>query len=1146
MMLDRHYEHELKDLNSKYIDEFCDQIPGGYFVYKAEGNEELVYANQAVFEIFGCKNEEEFRALTGYTFRGMVYPDDYDEISESIIRQIRENEKKRDYVEYRIRRRDGTVTWVNDYGHYVDTAEFGGLYYVFISDVSRKRAKHEREIETRETVIKTLTRFYNTVWVIDDVETEHWSLYYAKESDGTVYAQALKESLHSDRYSEAREPLVENMVAPEDRERIREELSLPYIVGKLNEQDQFSLTFLRQFEDGSPPMYFRIDVGRLDMPDGRMGVTMGFKNVDNEYRAVLEAQQTKLEMKRAKEENERLMEQFESFQGVRDLVDSVVLLMSNLPAMSFYKYAESGVYAACNQAVADFLHKSSPDEVVGLTDFDLFDPETAHRFREQDRKVLAMDQPLISFDDVKDSDGNVIRSMQTSKVKFSDVLGRDCIMGLCVDITDMMRIKEDEAATKAHQQELEERLLLQEQILEEQDRRDELDMIVTALGSDYRSIYRVDLDEDDAVCYRVDPTAFHQQPKGEHFPYWYHFSEYANDFIDENYREDFLSFIDPLNIKDALADYNMINFRYLIRREGVEYYERISLAKFRSDNDSADEAVKSVVLGLTNVDTEMRDSIAKNEALASALAAAEEANKAKTAFLSNMSHEIRTPMNAIIGLTNLALQDADITPKNHEYLVNINDSAHHLLTLINDILDMSRIESGRLLLRSEEFSFKSMLDQINTMVLSQCTEKGLRYECRLIGNTADYYIGDDMKLKQVLINILSNAVKFTEAPGEVTLTIELLNTFEDQSTLKFVVKDTGIGISPEFIPKIFDSFSQENSSKKNKFGSTGLGMAITKNIVDLMNGSISVESEKGVGSEFTVIVTLRNSDHADAAARFINPGDMRVLVVDNDSVAAEHARLVLEERGIYVDTCHTGNEALKLLKLRHTKNEPYNLVLMDWMMRGMDGIETAAKIRKHYDKSTTVIILTSFNWDDIMNNALDAGVDSFLSKPLFASDVIDEFERVARKNNIKLLKEKQRVSLKGKRILLAEDVLINAEILKQLIAMKEALLEVAENGRIALEMFSSSEIGYYDAILMDIRMPEMDGLEATAAIRALDREDARRVPIIAMTANAFDEDVQHSLQVGMNAHLSKPVEPEHLYRTLEELIWEAQQADSEA
>ena len=318
-------------------------------------------------------------------------------------------------------------------------------------------------------------------------------------------------------------------------------------------------------------------------------------------------------------------------------------------------------------------------------------------------------------------------------------------------------------------------------------------------------------------------------------------------------------------------------------------------------------------------------------------------------------------------------------------------------------------------------------------------------------------------------------------------------------------------------------------------------MAITKNIVELMNGTISVTSKKGEGTEFTVMVTLNNSEHRGPATSFIDPKEMRILVVDDEQVAAEHARIVLEEVGIQADTCFCGQDALQMLEVAHAKHTPYNLVLLDWKMPEMDGLEVAREIRRRYDKETTVIILTAFNWDEIMDEALHTGVDSFLAKPLFASNVIDEFERIARRNNMSLYKEKKHAELKGKRILIAEDVYVNFAIMKKLIQIKEAEIDHAENGRIVVEMFQNNPVGYYDAILMDVRMPEMDGLEATAAIRALDRPDAKTIPIIALTANAFDEDVQLSLQAGMNAHLSKPVEPEHLYQTLEELIWEAEQ-----
>ena len=533
----------------------------------------------------------------------------------------------------------------------------------------------------------------------------------------------------------------------------------------------------------------------------------------------------------------------------------------------------------------------------------------------------------------------------------------------------------------------------------------------------------------------------------------------------------------------------------------------------------------------------MQDKIEQqSQALSDALAAAEEANKAKTVFLSNMSHEIRTPMNAIIGLDNIALNDPDVPAKTREYLKKIGISAEHLLELINDILDMSRIESGRMVIKNEEFSFQKLLEAINTMFSGQCSEKGLDYQCHMSGRIEDYYIGDSMKLRQVLINILGNAVKFTPEGGKIEFKISPKNVYNGRTTMEFVIADTGIGISEEFMPRIFDTFAQEESSTTGKYGSSGLGMAICKNIVEMMNGNIQVESKKGKGTVFTVTVTLKDSDRrsSDETAE-ISVNDMSVLIVDDDPIACEHAKLVLENAGICAEIAESGADAIEKVNLRHTRMEPYNLILVDWKMPDMDGIETTRRIRQVVGDESAIIILTAYRWDDVLEEALAAGVDSFLSKPIFAAGVIEEFRTAFNRKNKSEKVEKRKAELSGKRMLLAEDMEVNAEIMTMVLQMKDIEVDLAENGRIAVEKFKEHEPCYYSAILMDMRMPEMDGLEATKIIRSMDREDAGKIPIIALTANAFDEDVQRSMQAGLNAHLSKPVQPEVLFETLENL-----------
>ena len=530
--------------------------------------------------------------------------------------------------------------------------------------------------------------------------------------------------------------------------------------------------------------------------------------------------------------------------------------------------------------------------------------------------------------------------------------------------------------------------------------------------------------------------------------------------------------------------------------------------------------------------------IQQSHALSDALTAAEEANKAKTIFLSNMSHEIRTPMNAIIGLDNIALHDPEATPKIKDYLSKIRDSAHHLLDLINDILDMSRIESGRMTLKNEEFSFSDLIKNINTLFSGQSQEKGVDYQCHINGHIDDYYIGDNMKLRQVLINILGNAVKFTPSGGKVDVEVERIACLDDKSTLRFMIKDTGIGMSKDFLPHIFDAFAQEDSSTTNKYDSSGLGLAITKNIVELMNGNIQVESEKGKGTTFTVTVTLMNSKLSKTEDEDIkiNPQEMSVLIVDDDEIAGQHAKLVLEKIGIASDFVNSGKEAIEVVKLRQARRLPYNLILVDWKMPEIDGVETARQIRAIVGNDSAIIILTAYRWDDVLDEALAAGIDSFIAKPLFASAFMEELQSALKKKRSVSKNNIQKADLKGRRILLAEDVEINAEIMVMVLETREMEVDLAKNGKIAVEMFESHPEGYYDAILMDMRMPEMDGLTATRAIRAMDRADSKVIPIIALTANAFDEDVQRSMQAGLNAHLSKPVEPDSLYETLESLI----------
>ena len=513
------------------------------------------------------------------------------------------------------------------------------------------------------------------------------------------------------------------------------------------------------------------------------------------------------------------------------------------------------------------------------------------------------------------------------------------------------------------------------------------------------------------------------------------------------------------------------------------------------------------------------------------------ANKAKSEFLSNMSHDIRTPMNAIVGMTAIATANIDDPQQVQNCLRKITLSSRHLLGLINDVLDMSKIESGKLTLNMDQVSLREVMDSIVSIAQPQVRSKRQHFDVFIHDISTENVCCDSVRLNQVLLNILGNALKFTPEGGliQISLYEEASPNGEDYVRTHILVKDNGIGMTPEFKEKIFESFVREDSARVRRTEGSGLGMAITKYIVDAMGGSITVESELGKGSEFHVTLDLQRAETLEE--EMILP-EWNILVVDDDQQLCESTTASLKSIGVKADWTPTAEGALEMLERRASVHDHYHIILLDWKLPDMDGIAAAKEIRRRFGSNTPIMLISAYDWSEIEAEAKDAGITGFISKPLFRSTLFYGLKPfVDGGGAVEQIREEKRADFTGCHILLAEDNDLNWEIANELLSDLGMELDWAENGRICVDKFENSPVGFYDAVLMDLRMPVMTGYEATAAIRGLDRPD-RDIPIIAMTADAFSEDIKKCLDAGMNAHVAKPIDIREISRLLEKFISE--------
>ena len=654
--------------------------------------------------------------------------------------------------------------------------------------------------------------------------------------------------------------------------------------------------------------------------------------------------------------------------------------------------------------------------------------------------------------------------------------------------------------------------------------------IIEGLGSEYYSVLLVDPERDTVTTYRAEEDEGRAVAEyfRRHDNCWSKgLYSYAQEHLTEKSREEFL---EKLSLDYIRADGKDYSLTYEKLTDNGIIYLQVRVA-FVHDKDGK----LAVVVGTRNVDDLIKKERQQEMALQEAYDAAEAASRAKTDFLSNMSHDIRTPMNGIIGMTAIAVAHLDEKERVRDSLQKITQASKHLLSLINETLDMSKIESGKVDLLEEEFNLSDLVDNLLSMTNSQIEKHHHSLSVNISGVSHETVIGDSLRIQKVFTNLMSNAVKYTPDGGSIQLSItEKPCNQAKVGCFEFVFEDNGIGMTDEFLKKIFDPFTRAEDGRVDKIQGTGLGMPISRNIVRMMGGDIKVESKLGVGSRFTVTMYLKLQDaeelHYD---KFV---DLDVLVADDDALSLESCCSMLNDFGMKAEGVNTGSEAVERVVLHHEQKRDYFACIIDWKMPDMDGIATTRAIRKAVGNDVPIIIISAYDWSDIEQEARVAGANAFISKPLFRSRLARTFSALVgeeeREEQEEPLVELENMDLTAYRALLVEDNELNAEIATEILGMTGIAVELAADGIEAVDRITECPDGYYDIIFMDIQMPRMNGYNATRAIRAMDRGYCKQVPIIAMTANAFAEDVQAAKTVGMNEHIAKPLNLNVLAKTL--------------
>ena len=911
-------------------------MPGGFFIYKAGGREEILYANSVMVSIFGCTDYEDFLNYTDRSFRGIVHPDDYIFTNHSIELQVQNDNVHFDHVIYRIRRKDGAIRWLNDYGRLVSTKEYGNVFYVFVSDETELHEGDEERRDNRQ-VIEAMDAIHLALGSGD------WGMSFDERGQmkSCSWSRRFREMLGYRSLQDFPDRLESwsDLLVPEDRERVLAhywDVVRDYTGGKTYDIVYRLMTKNRGIR------WFRA-IGRLTRrkngsPIAFYGI---FLDIDDEKRREI-----------AEKEQYRAI-----LEAISQEYHTMWLVNKQDHRLSFIRENAFGTIPA---AVREAMENADVDEALA------------------------------------------------------------CYIETCVAPEDRERVA---AAVRSSV------------VLREIARQ---------------PVYSV------------------------------------------NYRQ--------------------------LDGEGKFTFHQMAFA----------DAGDGYILAYHDIDSIVREEEKKQQLLSEALKNAETANRAKSDFLQTMSHDIRTPMNGIIGMTAIAAAHIDDRERVKDSLQKITTASRHLLSLVNEVLDMSKIESGNIYLAEEELNLSELIDSLITMIRPQVRAHRHELTVNICHVEHELVIGDSIRLQQVFVNLMSNAIKYTPDGGKITLDIREIPSNQNKTgCYEFTFKDNGIGMPEDFLPKLFDPFTRVEDGRTSKVQGTGLGMPITKNIVNMMGGNIAVKSRLGEGSVFTVTIYLKLQEkNGTEAAHF---ADLSILVADDDELSMESAVEILRELSIRAEGVLSGQEAVQRVVSHHEEGSGYEAVILDWKMPGMDGIETAREIRKQVGENVPIIILSAYDWSEIEAEAKAAGVNAFIGKPLFKSRLVHVLNELMNPEAAETEKEAplsgfSSMDLSGYRCLLAEDNELNAEIAEEILSETGMKIDHVWNGREAVEAMKRQDKTRYDLILMDIQMPQLNGLEAAREIRRTDSDYCRNIPIFAMTANAFADDVREAAEAGMNEHIAKPID----------------------